>query len=135
MIDLQTRPYTTGEQQCLITDNFGIWTYTTLQNPTVAQINQLGKEGWHLNQNVFDQPRNIIWYVFEKGGEKKIICGVSNFSTVGQAVSATSTSEFIIEKKWTYGEISQTSLLFFIGLTIIFLGLYFIIKRKRKYEI
>jgi hypothetical protein len=130
MIDFNSRNLTPTENQCVISGENNVWQYTTLQNPTLTQLNEMGQNGWHINGIVYDQPNQKIWYIFEKGGALKMVCGIDNYSVVGQAIQPTQTTEFLIHKSWTYGEIAQTAMLFIIAAFGIFALLFSIIKRR-----
>ena len=67
---------------------------------------------------------NFDWRPLENGED------LTNYLIVGQSVGNTTTTEFVILKTWTYGEIAQTGLLCIITAWFIFMGIWKIIRRK-----
>ena len=93
-------------------------------NPSTAKLDELGAQGWVSPEVV---PVGTDFYViFQRHVDTE------SFSIVGQATGNATTTEFLIIKSWTYGEIAITGLLVVLALWVSFLGVFLIFSKKQR---
>jgi hypothetical protein len=134
-LQLNTRqPTSTELQTCLTSPGDTAPIYRFVFNATQTELNADAEEGWLLFQGFNLNGKGTVDAIEIAGANNKTICsgGDQLYSMVGQAVSPTSTAEFLIHRSWTYGEISQTALLFVMVACGIFALIYNIFKKKLK---
>lgn len=135
MINFDWRELSAGESECIISDIASPYIYDVKKDITISELNQLAQAGWRVRAIKDPSDPEKLSVMLEKGGGYSMICGGDTgerFDIVGQAQagSTSSTTEFLIKKQWTYGEIANSGLLIFLSIAVCFTGLYFIIKRK-----
>jgi len=96
-------------------------------NPSLVKLDELGAQGWEVESVV---PVGTDFYViFQRHADAE------SFSLVGQATGNATTTEFLIVKSWTFGEIAQTAFLFLIAAVLIFQLLWTIFRKKNTYDL
>jgi hypothetical protein len=120
MINLEIKNLENNEF-CQISPN-GI-SYIIIKDKNINDLNNYASQGWIVN-SVLAFDRDKITALLEKKTDY-LTCSFWNLK--GQ----TSTGKiFIISKVWSYGDIALTGLNVFLVLWIVFLGIYFIMRRK-----
>jgi len=136
MINLTYRELSAGDfQNCSSTPSATPPQYRIIIDKTAAQLNADAAAGWKLFW-VIEQDSDQVKKGVQKTDDYPILscAGGSGekFAIVGQANGTTSTTEFLISKSWTYGEIIQTTLLFLMCALGIFIMLFNFFRKKRK---
>lgn len=134
MINFNWRELNADDKTCVITQILTPHEYQVLANPPIPTIIEKGVNGWNFKFRWVDG--TTVWWLFDKNlAEFTLDCGTGEkFSIVGQAQGNTTTTEFLIDKKWSYADIVQTGFLIIIAISVILFGLMRIFTKKKYFD-